>query len=629
MYVIRNIRCFFVLQLCIIVFFLTCQHNIATAEEFPRYRAIEKNVHFWELIYSTYSIHQAVIHDSKDLSKIYEIVELLEQPTDNVHKLNAKAQQRAIKKYSAILKRLSKQRPHSREEKRIAALFNGKYRSRDMGRAAERVRSQRGQKERFQAGVIRSGTYLREIKRVFRENQLPEDLAYLPHVESSFNVKAYSKFGAAGIWQFTRSTGKRYLQIDHSIDERLDPILATHAAAKYLKNSYRNLANWPLALTSYNYGLPGTIRAQEELGSYEKIFKHYNRGHFKFASKNFYSEFLAARKIAKRLERQLKINPAENVSYLQLKGYTSLSSLSRHFQIPSQTLHALNPAFRPAVTKGEKRIPPGYRVRLPQNTRVQRLLTQVPASVYNKSQTTTVFHRVQRGETAGSIASRYGVSLKSLMRSNNLDDFAVIFIKQRLRIPTAPTIRNGKAKKLYPRRRSTLATPILVANKKNKPSNQAANIVQHNNPAVYRVFNIHRKNNKTLGYVTVQPEESLGLYAVFLNTSRKELLRLNRLKSDRVIAPGQQVLLPFDSIKPTTFTEKRLDFLQDTEDDFFAAFSVTGQESYTVNAGDTLWDLCYNKFEIPFWLLERYNSTINLLRLDRNQELIIPIVQQI
>ena len=162
--------------------------------------------------------------------------------------------------------KITTQTPTTHNEKRVAALFTGKNRSRDLALAVENVRSQRGQKERFLAGVIHSGRYIQEIKRLFRTYNLPEELAYLPHVESSFNFNAYSKYGAAGIWQFTRETGKGYLTIDQTVDERLDPILAAHAAAKYLKNSYEDLNNWPLALTSYNYGLSGMLRAVNEQG---------------------------------------------------------------------------------------------------------------------------------------------------------------------------------------------------------------------------------------------------------------------------------------------------------------------------------------------------------------------------
>ena len=191
---------------------------------------------------------------------------------------------------------------------------------------------------------------------------MPEELAYLPHVESSFNFRAYSKFGAAGIWQFTRATGVQYLTIDYAVDERLDPILATHAAAKYLQNSYSALHSWPLALTSYNYGLAGMMRATKEEGDYEGVFKNYNKGYFKFASKNFYPEFLAALKVAKQLEQKPKVrlDAAQASRYLTLPGYVHIKDAGRHFGISPETIVSLNPALQPSVISGEKHIPKGY-----------------------------------------------------------------------------------------------------------------------------------------------------------------------------------------------------------------------------------------------------------------------------
>lgn len=602
----------------------------AAADTFPRYTEIENNVVFWEKIYSTYSTTQAVIHDSKDLSKVYTVLELLDPSLPGALKFNKKAQKDAIKKYENILKKLSRQKPVTQEEKRIASLFTSKYRSRNMGRAASQVRSQSGQKERFRDGVVRAGAYLAEIKRLLQKSGLPEDLAYLPHVESSFNTKAYSKFGAAGIWQFTRSTGKRYLRIDESIDERLDPIFSTHAAAKYLKNSVTHLGNWPLAITSYNYGLPGIIRAKNELSSYQTIFTQYNKGHFKFASRNFYSEFLAARTIAKKLEQKLITDPPQNDTYLKLKGYISLDQLSRHVQIPSHTILHLNPAIRKSVVTGEKLVPKGYKVRLPKTAQTKKRIASFPSSAYRENQKATRYHRVQRGETAGTIARKYGVSLKSLVKTNNLDEYATIYIKQRLRIPRALTIRSRHAKKDVATSRTQKSVPTLYATKKIRPENGVkAAAFQAKSPTVYKVFNLHRKKGKPYGDITVQPEESLRLYADFLQTRVTTLRSLNGLKAGSSVTPGQRITVPLDKRTPSYFEEKRLDFLQETENDFFSAFTVIGQKSYTVSAGDTLWDLCYNKFEIPLWLLERYNSAIDLLQLSQNQELVIPIVQQI
>lgn len=600
----------------------------AVASPFPRYGEIEPNVQFWEKIYATYSLKQAVIHDANDVSKIYEVIELLDSALPGARKINTKAQKRTIKKYENLLKKLSKQKPITAEEKRIAALYKGKYQRRNMGRAAHNVRSQLGQKERFRDGVIQSGTYMKEIKRIFRQYNLPEDLAYLPHVESSFNVKAYSKFGAAGIWQFTRSTGKSYLIIDESIDERLDPLLASEAAAKYLKKSYQRLGDWPLALTSYNYGLSGMLRARKEHGSYVAVFKNYDKGHFKFASKNFYSEFLAALKVAKSLELKTPINMPENVRYLDLPGYTSLHSLSRHLRIPAETIIALNPAFRSATINGEKHIPKGYRLRLPASTHVQKRIASIPSSLYARDQKPSRVHRVQRGESASVIAHKYGVSLKSLMRANNLDQYATIYIKQKLRIPLPPTrSQNPSTKSQLKRQNSKI--PTLVEGKKNKPSEHSVKSLPSKDPAVYTVFGLHERNSKTFGYITVQPEESMRLYADLLGEGHTTLHRLNSSNPGDTVTPGQQLLLPFLHVTPSAFEEKRLDFLKETEDDFFAAYNIVGQKYYHVSEGDTLWDLCYNRFDIPLWLLERYNSSINLLRLNRNQKLIIPIVQQI
>ena len=188
----------------------------------------------------------------------------------------------------------------------------------DYYRARRNIRCQVGQSDRFRAGLIRSGAYMDEIQKIFRQYNLPQDLAYLPHVESSFNPQAYSKFGAAGMWQFTRVTGKEFLRIDYIVDERRDPLISARAAAEFLQRNHAQLGTWPLALTAYNYGPAGTKRALDQEGGYEKIFLNYRKGHFKFASRNFYSEFLAAVDVAKQLE-QSGLSLARPARYVSVK----------------------------------------------------------------------------------------------------------------------------------------------------------------------------------------------------------------------------------------------------------------------------------------------------------------------
>ena len=135
---------------------------------------------------------------------------------------------------------------------------------------------------------------MEEFRETLKKLGVPEELALLPLVESSFeNVR--SRAGAVGMWQFTRSTGRLYLRITSRVDERLDPSKAAHAAGRLLRDNYNALGNWPLAITAYNHGRGGMQRAQREHGSdLNVIISDYDGPVFGYASMNFYSEFLAA-----------------------------------------------------------------------------------------------------------------------------------------------------------------------------------------------------------------------------------------------------------------------------------------------------------------------------------------------
>lgn len=354
-----------------------------TDSNFPVFPTIQVNVDFWEKIYTTYSTSEAVIHDKQDLTKIYAVIPIRDYLLPGAEQLNKPVLETAKQKYTAILTHLAKGNPPtSKEGHQVAAMYKGAGKS-QLLKASESIRVQIGQKERFRDGVMRSGAYLHEIKRIFRSYSLPEELAYLPHVESSFNPNAYSKVGASGLWQFTRSTGKEYLRIDNTIDERQDPIIASHAAAKFLKRNHALLGSWPLALTAYNYGTSGMMRAQKDKGSYEKIFLEYQEGYFKFASRNFYPEFLAALRAAKKLEQDpsLHRHKAAPTTTIQLASRTSLDTISRHFKVDINTIKTLNPALKPSVFQGKKQLPQGYRLKLPaaaQNNKKQTVM--IPAN---------------------------------------------------------------------------------------------------------------------------------------------------------------------------------------------------------------------------------------------------------
>jgi membrane-bound lytic murein transglycosylase D len=339
----------------------------SSSSEFPRFPAIQSNVAFWEKIYTHYSTSEAVIHDQYDLSRIYAVIPIMDYLKPGAAKANKPLLDEAQEKYKAILISLAKGTPpFTQEERRIATIMKG-LRQSQLVKASESVRVQIGQKERFREGVLRSRTHLPEIKKIFRSYNLPEELAYLPHVESSFNPDARSKVGASGLWQFTKSTGKEYLRIDGTIDERHDPILASHAAAKFLKRNHSVLGDWPLALTAYNYGTAGMARAKRDKGSYERIFQEYDEGYFKFASRNFYSEFLAALNSAKKLEQPLLSRPQTrpSVNTVRLSSQVSIDSIKRHFKVDGKTIKALNPTIEQSFLDGKKQLPKGYQLKLP------------------------------------------------------------------------------------------------------------------------------------------------------------------------------------------------------------------------------------------------------------------------
>ena len=418
-------------------------HSDARADSdfFPAPAVIEPNVSFWTKIYTQYSSNQGVLHDSRKLNRIYGVIELVDPDRHGGRKTNQKRIKKAKSQFKAILVKLMRgEAPVGPIEQKVAGLFGPGTRPAEFKAAMYNIRCQTGQKDRFRTGIIRSGAYIDEIRRIFRSYGLPEDLSYLPHVESSFNPKAYSKFGAAGMWQFTRSTGKQYMKVGYTIDERRDPIISSYAAAKLLRHNYRKLQTWPMAITAYNHGVSGMLRAKRKKGTYERIFTEYRSRIFKFASRNFYSEFLAAREAAKNYRQyfgELKLDRPVKSREVVLKGYVSLPQLARHLNLQMAELRKLNPALRHPVFRGQKYVPRGYRLKMPYRNDDEWavLVAQIDEKFYKHYQKKSRIYTVQRGDTAGEIARIHGVKLADLIAANNLNSRATIYVNQNIRIP--------------------------------------------------------------------------------------------------------------------------------------------------------------------------------------------------
>lgn len=401
-----------------------------------------EDIHFWVRIYSEIPTSGGLIHDARHLDVIYERIEI---PRGLGRRAQERWTDKAKAKYRKILDSLAsgKRSGLSSEERRILALWPKGVENAELRRARGRLRFQLGQADKFRAGVIRSGRWKATIDKVFAEHGLPPELAALPHVESSFTPWAYSRVGAAGLWQFTRSTGRRFLRIDSVVDERLDPFRATTAAARLLKQNYKVTGSWPLAITAYNHGASGMRRAARKLGTHDivTITRKYKSRTFGFASRNFYFELLAAAEVAMNYERYfgpLVIDHPVAYEEFEVPFYTTPTALAEALGVERKTLETANLALRPSVWRGAKYIPRRFNLRVPRSQLsrpVDVAIDSIPKPLRFAEQTRELDYRVRRGDTLSTIARRFKVSVSELVAINGLRSRHRIRVGQKLKLP--------------------------------------------------------------------------------------------------------------------------------------------------------------------------------------------------
>jgi membrane-bound lytic murein transglycosylase D len=400
----------------------------AGAEELlPSPAELEPNVRFWTRVYAEIDDSGGFIHDSRHLDVIYEVVRF---PSG----LSRRARERRVEKIKRncadILKQLArgKRTGLSEEQARVLGRWPAGVSDATLRTAARHVRFQLGQANRFQAGLVRAGAWRDYIEQTLEATGVPVELAALPHVESSYNPKAYSRVGAAGLWQFTRSTGRLFLRVDHVVDERLDARVASVAAAKLLRSNYEKIGTWPLAITAYNHGVAGVARAVRKLGTTEiaTISKHYDGRTFGFASRNFYAEFLAALDVDRNAERYfgpIHSDRPQQFETVVLDHFYTPATLERAFGVDRETLRKYNQPLRPAVWNGTKYVPRGYSLALPPTTlsrSAEEVFASIPAGERKTEQHRDRYYKVRRGDTLSKIARRYRVRERELVAVNNL-----------------------------------------------------------------------------------------------------------------------------------------------------------------------------------------------------------------
>ena len=419
----------------------------AAADDFPRPPSIRPAVEFWKQAFGSWVTDQIAFVDARNLDRLYEIRRL--PPSDGTRereRLREELRARWKEELQDDLELLSGEgvdydalhgRPY-----RLFRIWEGCRDPETYRTAAKNLRSQRGVRDRFLSGVARSARFADHFREIFREEGVPEELIYLPHVESSYQWNARSSAGALGMWQFMSGTARSFaMVVDDAVDERLDPYSAARGAARYLASAHRELGAWPLAVTSYNHGVDGMKNAVRTVGTTDigTIIETYGGPLFGFAGRNFYPEFLATMDLADSL-----LSTPGNLELLEplahdaftLPAYVKLPTVAETFGLDHAELAGLNPALSRSARDGELYLTRGYTLRLPNGLGpvAPDLFAAIPEAERPVIKPQHIY-TVRRGDSLGGIARAFRTSVRTLQRLNGIHNPNRIRVGMVLKVP--------------------------------------------------------------------------------------------------------------------------------------------------------------------------------------------------
>ena len=276
---------------------LPTQSLSSPSQSFPLPGALKPAVAFWQEVFVTYESSDLIVHDKENMQVIWGVYQVpKDDGTKATRKIISDRTDAILEQHVEALTSLGKgNAPRNKWEQSLVETM-GVRSTRLLKNAHQRVRAQRGVADHFRAGKKRAKPWLGKIRAHLKSQDLPEEIALMTFVESMFNTKAHSSAGAAGVWQLMPRTARELgLKVNGRVDQRMDIMKATGAAAKLLKRNYKMLKAWPLAVTGYNHGAYGVKRAIKKVGSRKLVdlIENYNKSTWGFASKNFYAELIA------------------------------------------------------------------------------------------------------------------------------------------------------------------------------------------------------------------------------------------------------------------------------------------------------------------------------------------------
>jgi membrane-bound lytic murein transglycosylase D len=649
-----------------VTFFLPVTAIHADDGLFPRPPELEPDVRFWRSIFTEYSSDEGVLHDNRNLSVVYETVPMPE--TTSRAARNGKVEKRR-EHYRAILRTLAsgKREGLDAEQQRVLALWPADISNGELREAMTRIRFQHGLSDRFRQGLVRAGRWRDHVHNEFGQLGVPLQLAALPHVESSYNPDARSHVGASGIWQFTRSTGRRFMQVDHVLDERNDPFIATRAAARLLAYNYSIAGNWPMAITAYNHGLAGVRRAMRAHGdsALVDILRNYDGRTFGFASRNFYVAFLAAMEVDQNPEKFFPgLLPDKPVDYAlaSLPDYVPADAVASALGVSERELSRHNPAVQATVWQGSKYLPRNFEIRLPAQmlaAPMPQLISAIPQGNRFPHQLPDLYHTIERGDTLSALAAEYGTNVSTLVALNGLGSSHRIRAGQKLRLPAAgaaPVVAAAPAVKA-PEVVASVPEPQPEQQPEAQPEPEPPAGAIEDAPAIAAITDEavvseggviedavpaeQEPAQSTLlsdpsdysvddnSSIEVQPLETLGHYADWLGIRTQRLRDINGLAFRTPVEVGQRIRLDLSAVNAENFENLRTTWHRQQQDAFFRDHRISGTVEHVVRQGESVWILSLRTYDVPIWLFRQYNPELDLHNVRPGTKLSFPVLSTI
>ncbi len=364
---------------------LSCP-SLLLGNSFPVSGIVSDQVYFWKKIFGQYTSKEVLIHDIDNPRLIIDVVDTGNlPPLVGTERLSPDQKKNVILKayiqrYEKGLSRFQDYGPqeaisYGKIEKRLKAIYSqDKEGWKRLISGKARIRSQSGLRDQFAFAAQQASYYMPFMEKTFSEKKIPPRITRLPFVESMFNLKAISKVGASGIWQFMPGTAKSYMHVGQLVDERNNPLKATKGAAKLLAGNYAALKSWPLAITAYNHGQTGMKRAVKAVDStdLDHIIRYYESPSFGFASKNFYAEFIAASSIYEGFKKS-KNKENFHLSSVVLPNQWSVGRILNHLPISKDVLQEYNPCIKDAAYQNQTNrfLPNNFEIFLPNHLAYQ------------------------------------------------------------------------------------------------------------------------------------------------------------------------------------------------------------------------------------------------------------------